>query len=396
MVEKICIFGESLILKEEHGRRFHDESLTGASRVTNEIAFRLADLKYDVAILDYAFSEYGHILSPSGKSIIPVYGIAEANENISTFGKDRLQSHLDVLKPGLLILIGDLRMFDYVINVPNTPNIVAALTVDGGPIPKSWIPTLDKFDEIVSVSEFGRAELEKAGIKSKLIPFGVDTKTYYPLDIQTLKIVKKRAKLPEDKWIWQFVGRNQARKNIPDLFKAYKRFNKKYPNKSVLYLNTDPLDPAGMDLFELANCYGIKKNVIFTNNFINTTQNQLNAIYNVADCHVYMSVAEGFCFPVLESMSTGTMQIVPGHTALSELVRPDCGELVKILTKRLNSEGVYQYFPSIDDMVKKMVKVYEDPHLKEVYGRNGFEKARGEYYNWDKIVDKWGDLIDAF
>lgn len=397
MAEKICIFGESLILKEVKGRRFHGDSLTGASRVTNQIAFRLADMKYDIAILDYAFAELGHILTPSGKTIVPVYGIGKEKEALPTFGKDKLQSYLETLKPGLLILIGDLRMFDYVINnVPNTPNIVAALTVDGSPIPKSWIPTLEKFDEIVSVSQFGFDELRKAGIKSKLIPFGVDTKTYYPLDIQTLKIVKKRAKLPEDKWIWQFVGRNQARKNITDLFKAYKTFNKKYPNESILYINTDPLDPAGMDLFELADFYGIKKNLKFTTNFINTTQSQLNAIYNVADCHISASLAEGFCLPVLESMSTGTMQIVPDNTAIAELVKRDCGELVNIETMRFNMAGVYQYFPSVDDMVTKMIKVYENPELKKTYGRNAFEKARGEYYNWDKIVEKWRDLIDSY
>lgn len=394
MVEKICIFGESLIIKEVKGRRYHDESLTGASRVTNNIAFRLADMKYDINILDYAFTEYGHILTPSGKTIIPVYGIAGEKEIVPTFGKDKLQSYLDVLKPGLLILIGDLRMFDYIIDMPNTPNIVAVLTVDGSPIPKSHIPILKKF-EIVSVSQFGFDELRKASIKSKLIPFGVNTEIYYPLDTQTLKIVKKRAKLPEDKWVWEFVGRNQPRKNIPDLFKAYKRFNKKYPNESILYLNTDPLDPAGMDLFELADFYGIKKNVRFTNNFINTTQSQLNAIYNVADCHVSATVAEGFCLPVLESMATGTQQIVPDHSALSELAK-DCGELVKIKDKRLNSACVYQYFPSVDDMVKKMVKLYEHPELKKTYGRNAFEKVRRDYYNWNKIAEKWRDLIDSF
>lgn len=397
MVEKVLIFGESLIKhKKKDGPEYYTESLTGFSRVTNSIAFRLADMGFDVDIADYAV-DVGPITvtTPfSEKSIVKVHGIGLANEDSPSFGTHKLPSLLKIIKPGLLILVGDLRMYDYVVDIPDCPNTIAVLPVDGSPVPKSWMPTLEKFDEIVSVSEFGRGELKKAGLGSTLIPFGVDTNIFYPLMEEKVMIdLKKHADLPEE-WIWEFVGRNQPRKNLPDLFLAYNKFNKMYPDESILYIHSNPRDGVGWDLFDLARYYKIPNNVRFTKMFFDTTQPMLNSIYNVADCHISTTLSEGFGLTTLESMACETPQIVPDHTVISELIKPNCGELVKIEREMMGTALVHEYLPSVDDMVKKMVRIYENPGIKDWYARNALEKAKK--YSWDLIVQKWVKLLEEF
>lgn len=397
MVEKVLIFGESLIKhKKKDGPEYYTESLTGYSRVTNAIAFRLADMGFDVDIADYAVDEGPiTVATPfSQKSIVKVHGIGLANEDYPSFGRHRLPHLLKIIKPGLLILVGDLRMYEYVGDIPDCPDTIVVLPVDGSPVPRSWIHILEKFDEIVTCSQFGYNELQKAGIESNIIPFGVDPHIYFPLPGDAIKEAKTSADLPEGKWIWQYVGRNQARKNLPDLFLAYKKFNEIYPGESVLFVHSHPKDKVGWDLFDLARYDGIANNVRFTQQFFDTTQPILNAIYNVADCHVSMSLSEGFGLTCLESMATGKPQIVPDHTVLSELVRPNCGELVKTEREMMGTALVHEYLPSIDDFVKKMIRIYENPGIKEWYARNALERAKK--YSWDLIARDWVKLLEGF
>ena len=398
MVEKILIFGESLIKKrKQNGKEYYDESLTGFSRVTNAISFYLADMGFDVDIVDYGIYEGSiSVITPfTQKSIIKVYGIGDERDMYRDLGKYKLPNLLKIIKPGLLILIGDLRMYSYVVDIPNVPYTVAVLPVDGSPVPNTWLPILDKFDEIVSVSEFGMNELKKVGINSTLIPFGVDTNIYHPLSEDTISELKKTAEdLPVDKWIWGAVMRNQPRKNLPDLFLAFKKFDEIYPDKSILYVHSYPEDEIGWDLFELARYYRIATKVRFTKQFFDVSQPILNSIYNVADVNITATCSEGFGLTTLESMATGTPQIAPAHTAIAELVSPNCGELVKVERNIMGTALVNEYLVSIDDFVDKMVRMYENPGLRDWYARNALEKAKK--YSWDSIIPKWVKLLEGF
>lgn len=351
---------------------------------------------YDVDIADYGIYEGPiSVITPfTQKSVIKVYGIGDERDEYRDLGKYKLPNLLKIIKPGLLILIGDLRMYSYVPDIPDIPYTIALLPVDGEPVPDAWLPVLEKFDKIVSVSEFGRNELKKAGFNSTLIPFGVDTNLYYPLREDIIIELKKRADLPEDKWIWLFVGRNQLRKNLSDLFLVFKEFDKIYPDESILYVHSYPKDEIGWDLFELARYYGIANKVRFTKQFFDITQPVLNSIYNAADVNITATRSEGFGLTILESMATCTPQIAPAHTAIVELVSPNCGELVKVERTLMGTALVNEYLVSIDDFVKKMVRIYENQGLRDWYARNALEKAKK--YSWDLVVQKWVKLLEGF
>jgi len=392
------IFGESIIKKTRQDKtEFYDESITGFGRATNSIAFRLADIGYDVDIADFGLPDgLISVVTPfTQKAVVKVHGIRSDNDGYRDLGRYKLPKLLKIIKPGLLILIGDLRMYSYVVDIPNVPYTVAVLPVDGSPVPNAWLPILDKFDEIVSVSEFGMNELKKVGINSTLIPFGVDLNIYHPLSEDTISELKKTAEdLPPDAWIWGAVMRNQPRKNLPDLFLAFKKFDEIYPDKSILYVHSYPEDKIGWDLFELARYYGIATKVRFTKQFFDVSQRVLNSIYNVADVNITATCSEGFGLTTLESMATGTPQIAPAHTAIAELVSPNCGELVKVERNIMGTALVHEYLVSIDDFVAKMVKIYENPGLRDWYARNALEKAKK--YSWDLVVQKWVKLLEGF
>jgi len=292
---------------------------------------------YDVDIADFGLPDgLISVVTPfTQKAVVKVHGIRSDNDGYRDLGRYKLPKLLKIIKPGLLILIGDLRMYSYVVDIPNVPYTVAVLPVDGSPVD-----------------------------------------------------------LPPDAWIWGAVTRNQPRKNLPDLFLAFKKFDEIYPDKSILYVHSYPEDKIGWDLFELARYYRIATKVRFTKQFFDVSQPVLNSIYNVADVNITATCSEGFGLTTLESMATGTPQIAPAHTAIAELVSPNCGELVKVERNIMGTALVHEYLVSIDDFVAKMVKMYENPGLRDWYARNALEKAKK--YSWDLVVQKWVKLLEGF
>ena len=286
-------------------------------------------------------------------------------------------------------------------------------------------------DYSVAYSDYGKKEIELAEVKIgksllthplEVIYHGVDTEVFKPMPRQSVLDFKKnffQGKVGPETFVCMVVARNQPRKDLPRVMKAFKEFQRRRPD-SFLYLHSKNND-AGGTLTEFGEALGLKpeKDFGFPSKFSENRgypEDALNMLYNVADCHISTTLGEGFGLPFFEAMATKTINIAPDNTTVPELFNIEVGTDVKKLDdpeylKKIRGIGVksgstssefyclggidkerFRPLTNIDDMVQKMIWVYDNPDkVKEIEDRayNWVQQ-----YDWKIIADKWAGLFE--
>ncbi|RLI62934.1 MAG: hypothetical protein DRO67_06560, partial [Candidatus Asgardarchaeum californiense] len=189
----------------------------------------------------------------------------------------------------------------------------------------------------------------------------------------------------------------------PRTIQAFVEF-RKHVKDSVLYLHMAQIDQ-GWNLPEVCKAYGldITKDVIFPENF---GPNQgyprqiVNMLYNCSDCVISTTLGEGWGLSWIEAMATKTPIIMPANTALVECITDDKGYLVKSGNTTSNftilphDNEVIRPLVDVDDMVEKMLQVYNDYDEAISKAENAYEWVKSEL-NWQgKIADRWVGIFD--
>jgi glycosyltransferase involved in cell wall biosynthesis len=126
----------------------------------------------------------------------------------------------------------------------------------------------------------------------------------------------------------------------------------------------------------------------------NLNVNQLNTLYNIADCYVSPYRAEGFNMPVLEAMSAGCQVIVTNGGATDDFVKEEYEGCFKIESKvisnsnlpnefknKFNNDEIHLY-PSLEDLIVKM-------KLAQEYSKtNKTSLITHDIFSWEKVTAK--------
>ena len=223
---------------------------------------------------------------------------------------------------------------------------------------------LKGFDRIIAVSENTKKDIiELTGIKEEkvtVIYSGVGEE-YRKIDqnkIQlSFKVIKKRYKLPE-KFILS-ISTLEPRKNIDGLIRAYEKL--RLENNS---LNNTKLVIAGakgwkfQDIIKTWKLSKFKKDIIFIG-YVDPADKVY--LYNLAELFVYPSFYEGFGFPPLEAMASGTPVITSCVSSLPELV----------------GDGATMINPyNITELSSAMGQVLNDKELQNTLIQRGHNIAR--------------------
>lgn len=139
------------------------------------------------------------------------------------------------------------------------------------------------------------------------MPHAVNNQIFKPnknnKDIQELK--KQYFPKLKDEFVFFWNNRNGRRKNGATLLFAFDKFlNKVGRDKAVLIMHTDAIDPNGFNLPDIVTGLDLTNNVILDGS--KCGEDVLANLYNIADCTVNISNAEGFGMSTLESLSCGT------------------------------------------------------------------------------------------
>jgi glycosyltransferase involved in cell wall biosynthesis len=238
---------------------------------------------------------------------------------------------------------------------------------------------MDELHQTWTPSTFCRDNYINSGVipeKIHVIPHGVDTDIYHPTN---------RIKEP---FTFVFVGGYTGRGDRKGADLLVKAFAEEFSGQKniQLYLKINmAYGNAVQDLVNLAK--PVKDQV--TINTITLTEPQMNDIYNLGDCFVSPSYAEGFNMTVLEAMACGLPVItsdfggqidyiprenwlVAGDKYVPARYTPwDCGEWLK---------------PDVDDLINAMRYVYGHQDTFRKVGRKNLCVAKE--ITWEKAAQK--------
>jgi len=171
-------------------------------------------------------------------------------------------------------------------------------------------------------------------------------------------------------------------------------------DKAMLIMHTEPSDPNGQDLNAIIKSLDLGDGQVMISTQKVPPQN-LNVIYNMADCTINISDAEGFGLATLESLSTETPIIVSMTGGLQEQVTDGenwFGVGIEPASRAvIGSQDVpyiYEDRLNKDDFVNALLKIYNMTNEeREELGRMGKQHVKTNY-NFNDFEERWVTLVD--
>ena len=358
---------------------------TGFGTVTKEILTRLiATDNYQIACLGWGYNGW-----PYDRQELPFDIYPSNNPNLNP---DTLAKVLEEYQPHILVTLGDVWMVEWITDLPYRSRFkfVPYFPLDGEPLYPPWSKFIRDADAPVTYSRFAQNVVQEAlpDVRVELIYHGVDTRVFHPIKEKELQ----RPRELKNRFIVGCVARNQPRKNLPTLIKAFARFCQNKP-EAVLYLHTNP-DDIGWDILDLLKRYRVfDRTCVSKSASIQKalSKEKLNEIYNLFDVMVLPTAGEGFGLPILEAMAAGVPVIATNYSSCVELLEGR-GELIRVKEFLTAGRHNIEYaIPDIDDLVAKLDLLYTQPELRKKHSNSGLAFALT--LDWDEIVRCWDNLL---
>lgn len=184
-----------------------------------------------------------------------------------------------------------------------------------------------------------------------------------------LEKIRRQYHLPE-KFIL-FVGRIYSGKNFGNLVQAFSKLHTGLPHKIVVAGH--PRYGYERDLAKIEEL-DLQEKILFTGW---VPQEDLVALYNLADLFILPSFYEGFGIPVIEAMACGCPVIASDAGALPEIA----GGAALLIDP---------YNP--DDLAEAIRKVLTEDRLRKELVERGLKRARE--FSWEKCAKETLDVLD--
>ena len=204
----------------------------------------------------------------------------------------------------------------------------------------------------------------------------------------------------EEKFVFFWNNRNARRKMSGSVLCWFKEFlDEVGHDKASLVMHTDPKDPHGQDLEAIAHQLDMMDGqVVFST--AKQPSTILAMLYNVADCTINISDAEGFGLATLESLACGTPIIVNMTGGLQEQATNGeewFGIGLQAASKAIIGSQpvpyIYEDRVSKEDYInalKKMLNMSKEE--RDEMGRKGMKHIE-DNYNFRTFQKQWIDLM---
>jgi len=241
-------------------------------------------------------------------------------------------------------------------------------------------------------------------INSAYVPHAVHSEVFKPLDQDQVSKFRKsfdKSYDSEGKFIFFWNNRNARRKQSGSLIYWFAEFlDQVGHDKACLLMHTDPKDPYGQDLNMILKMLNLENGEVLLS-ATKVPPQELAMLYNLADCTINISDAEGFGLATLESLSCGTPILVNMTGGLQEQVtdgsawfgiglQPDSKAVIGsqevpfIYEDRLNGGKVIA-------ALRNMVFSYTEED-RELLGKSGRDHVL-KNYNFETFNKTWVDLM---
>ena len=323
---------------------------------------------------------------------------------------DSVRSCIAQHKPDILWIMTDPRFYTWLWEIENeiraTVPIVYYHVWDNYPYPdfnKQWY---DSNDKIVTISKVTSDIVRTVApdVDESYIPHTVNTNLFKRVDDPTIAAFKESS-FPEDgsmndKMIFFWNNRNARRKQSGSLIFWFKKFlDEVGHDKATLLMHTDPEDPHGQPLVKILEYLGLMQGQVklSTNKL---PPEHLAAIYNMADCTINISDAEGFGLATFESLACETPIIVNMTGGLKEQVTDGVswfGVGIEPTSKAvIGSQHVpyiYEDRISEESFVAALLEMYNtSPEDRRSMGYRGRQHLL-KNYSMESFAKKWDDVL---
>jgi glycosyltransferase involved in cell wall biosynthesis len=321
--------------------------------------------------------------------------------------QDMVRSILRVERPDMLWFMTDPRFWPWLWAIDNEIRTHIPMVYyhvwDNKPYPYFNKPYYESNDHIATISKITDDIVKTVvpDVASTYLPHAVNKNFFHKLPKEQALKYKEESGVPTDKFVFFWNNRNARRKQSGTLIFWFKEFlDKVGHDKAALIMHTEPHDPNGQDLNAIIKSLNLDDGQVLISTQKIPPQN-LNVIYNLVDCTINISDAEGFGLATLESLSAGTPIIVNMTGGLQEQVTDGTnwfGVGIEPASKAIiGSQEVPYIFEdrlNKDDFINALLKIYnmseEERDELSRMGRQHVEKN----YNFNDFEERWVNLVD--
>lgn len=312
-------------------------------------------------------------------------------------------------------------------------------TVDSAPQSKDWLITFTNMDYVIPYTKWAYDTLESQCRSTiKLFPHianaGVDLEAFKPPEDK--KEVKKRLFRNENASVTGCVLRNQKRKLVPNILKAYRNYldrliaegNIELYNNSYLYLHTTYPESSGWNLPELLlefkmldktivttcctncgsaypskfheaviPCINCKEQSAVLPSVSNPIKTEvLSQIYQSFDLFLQVAICEGFGMPQIEAAACGVPIASVNYSAMSEIVTKLEGYHIPLRNMFREMETQADRAMPDDDAITSII--YHFFSLSDAEKTAKSQRTRElceKYYSWDNVASVWDMALSA-
>jgi hypothetical protein len=373
-------------------------SMTGYGRVAREL---FPYLYRDYKVVQYAIA---------CKGTSNEYYMIDSNDG-TAFGFNKLPIVINVIKPQMIILLNDSNIIHgWLLSIKNKANmdnkcmILPYVCTEYIGVPKNEVVLYNELcDGLLAMAQFTIDEFNKNGsmLKSYRLSHG------YANNIKKIdkSFAKRIMNVPEDTFVFFSGSKNQPRKRLDIIIRAFVHLLTKHADKKMLLMFNCGLIDMGWNLKELYirlceenNIKNMEKYIYFCSDNIgdpNKSDNELTIIYNASDVGITTSTGESFGLIPFEQSALGVPQIITNWGGIVEAVpygsiKVDANDyyVYPVVLQSSNGEARTVYYK---DVANAMETYLLDESL---YKQHCIEVVKNiENYSWENIYNELTGFI---
>lgn len=392
----------------------HPYQFNGYSKVVFELANEIAKFD-DIQLHIFAFQNFYHEKShekertlPSNVIIYDAYNLEEPKNK--GFGEKLIVDYVKNISPDVVIIYNDLVVISALTkNLLSIPDRKFKLIPYIDIVYKNEKHSLIKFindssDGGIAFTEYWKECLIQQKFTKPLwtLEHAFNKSAYFPIPQH---VARKFFDLDQEHFIILNLNRNQPRKRWDHCIMAYMKFISQNRNKKIKLLVMTAVKGA-WDLSELiyieANKYNMtiaeaKEYFIFIQNPQKLSDNEINIMYNAADCGFSTAAGEGFGLCNFEQAGVGIPQIIPYVGGFRDFFTdensiPITPKLSIMGDSSQDSVSGEQELCLIDDYVSALNKYYNDKNLRNEHGIKSRQDITSKY-TWKEKASKFRNII---
>ena len=322
--------------------------------------------------------------------------------------QDAVRTVLRQERPDLLWFMTDPRFWPWLWGIDNEIRTHIPMVYyhvwDNKPYPLFNRSYYSSNDMIVTISKVTDDIVKNVApdVESIYLPHAVDANIFRKLPEQDVKNFREQSlPLSEDKMLFFWNNRNARRKHSGTVIFWFKEFLDIIGHdKATLIMHTEPKDPHGQDLNAIIGSLNIHNGQVLLSTQ-KTPPEGLSLIYNMVDCTINISDAEGFGLATLESLSCETPIIVNMTGGLQEQVTDGkdwfgigLEPAAKAIIGSQDVPYIYEDRVRKEDFINALLKVYNmSQEERDELGRLGRQHVVANY-NFDDYRRRWVETID--